>query len=539
MKIAVVGASGNVGTAILRALHKDPAVTDIVGISRRMPSSAVEPYAGVEWHSIDVTAKDAPQQLADAFSGADAVIHLAWLIYPNHDRELIRRINVDGTRAALKAADRAGIKRVVVASSIGAYSVDEARQEVDGPDDTPPLRKEDFPARGIEGSHYSEDKGKVEEILEEFTAEHPDISMAWLRPGLIFQDDAASEVQRFFLGESMPVELLDKGSLPVLPLPKKMVTQGVHADDVAQAYLLAAKKPEATGAFNICADDVLHPQDFADVLSNGRFVELPAKIARAGMASAHKVGVLPADPGWLDMGLSVPLMDNSRAKELLGWQPTMRAKDALASFTRAMIDGDGHPSPSLWAENDSQRWVDAVQLPLDEAAHHIANGSGTTANFDRELVTTYLANHLAALRGIVERADMMTINYQDTPVFGRIGDVAQAERTDRALLNRLIEEMGLDKKPSQSAAAWAGEKLGRFKPNGRVVQGSSLALLVESEALYAAAAAKHALWQTLTIHADTLGLNGDACSVLADATQRELGTIEAIHTYAARTGFAD
>lgn len=542
MKIAVVGASGNVGTAVLRALHRDAEVTELVGISRRVPPQ-VEPYTDVEWHSIDVTAENAPERLADAFAGADAVIHLAWLIYPNHDRELIRRINVAGTEAVLDAVERADVRRVVVASSVGAYSVDAARQEVSGPEDTPPLRAEDFPARGVEGSHYSEDKGKVEELLEQFTAAHPDISVARLRPGLIFQDDAASEVQRFFLGASLPVELLDKGSLPVLPLPKKMVTQGVHADDVAQAYLLAAKNPAATGPFNICADDILHPQDFADILSNGRFIEVPPQVARAGMASAHKSGVLPADPGWLDMGLGVPLMDNARAKSELGWQPATSAKDALASFTRAMIEGAGHPSPSLWALDDSERFVPALGLPMDDAVAALTSGPRTEAgsddNIERELVSTYLANHLAAQRGTVERADQMTLNYQDTPVFKEIGEVAQAERTDRAFLERVIKQLGLETKPTQSAAAWAGEKLGRFKPNGRAVSSSPLALLVESEALYAAAAAKHSLWRTLFLQADNLVLNADACHALAKSAQKQLEATEAIHAYAAQTAFAD
>ena len=83
MKIAITGASGNVGTALLRALHKDNEVTDIIGISRRMPSSKQEPYAGVEWHSIDIGAaapeNEAVSQLTGAFTGADTVIHLAWI----------------------------------------------------------------------------------------------------------------------------------------------------------------------------------------------------------------------------------------------------------------------------------------------------------------------------------------------------------------------------------------------------------------------------------------------------------------------------
>ena len=115
----------------------------------------------------------------------------------------------------------------------------------------------------------------------------------------------------------------------------------------------------------------------------------------------------------------------------------------------------------------------------------------------------------------------------------------RAERTDRAFLERVIKQLGLETKPTQSAAAWAGEKLGRFKPNGRVVSSSPLALLVESEALYAAATAKHSLWRTLFLQADNLGLNAEACHALAEGAQKQLEATEAIHAYAAQTAFAD
>ena len=112
MRIAVVGATGNTGTAVLRALHRHPEITEVVGIARRLPDTEIEPYDQCEWRSIDIAAAsteaDAVQSLTDAFRGCDAVIHLAWLIQPNDRRELLERVNVEGTRNLLAAADRAG-----------------------------------------------------------------------------------------------------------------------------------------------------------------------------------------------------------------------------------------------------------------------------------------------------------------------------------------------------------------------------------------------------------------------------------------------
>lgn len=537
MKIAITGASGNVGTALLRALHNDNSVTDIVGISRRTPPEDEEPYAGVEWHSIDVGAaadeKQTVSALANAFAGADSIVHLAWIIYPNHDRELLRRVNVEGTRRVLEASARAGVKHVVVASSIGAYSPDKARKNVSDSKDTPPLRREDFPARGIAGSHYSEDKGAVEELLDTFQAAHPDITIARLRPGLIFQADAASEIQRFFLGSAAPVQLAGRGTIPVLPLPRGLRAQAVHADDIAQAYRLAATTG-ASGAFNICADDVLYPQDFADLLGAGTFFEVPPVAARAAVFAAHRSGALPMDPGWIDMAMGVPLMDTTRAKTELGWTPTRTAKDTVRELLDAMTAGTGHNSPSLWAEDDDTKTLPHLGITVAEAVRATRVGS-VSPQIDAKLLERYVGNHLTGARGAVERLDMMTLNYQDTPVFPQIARIAIEIRADRDFLERLTRELGLSPKPVQGAAAWAGEMVGRLKPNGRVAKRSPLALLLESEMMRSAVMGKIGGWETLRDNSADLGLEPGIFDDLIDAAHGQLQLISDIHHHASLT----
>ena len=121
MRIAVVGATGKAGTAVLRQLARQDSVESILGIARRLPNQALEPYSHAEWRSIDVQFEDSRAELTTALTDYDAVIHLAWLIQPNTERELLRRVNVDGTRHVLEAAAAAGVKHIVVASSVGAY----------------------------------------------------------------------------------------------------------------------------------------------------------------------------------------------------------------------------------------------------------------------------------------------------------------------------------------------------------------------------------------------------------------------------------
>lgn len=99
MRIAVVGATGNTGTAVLTELTDRPEVDSILGIARRVPDQAAQPYGHADWVTTDVQFDASQQTLAEAFADVDAVIHLAWLIQPNTQRELLRRVNVEIGRA--------------------------------------------------------------------------------------------------------------------------------------------------------------------------------------------------------------------------------------------------------------------------------------------------------------------------------------------------------------------------------------------------------------------------------------------------------
>ena len=126
MHIAITGASGNAGTALLRNLQgqlsRKPGSLQLTGISRRRPDTSQAPYAGVRWHTLDVGLESDRPRLEAALAGVDSVVHLAWQIQPNRDLEQLHRTNVIGTRNVLEAAGKAGAKHIVCASSVGAYS---------------------------------------------------------------------------------------------------------------------------------------------------------------------------------------------------------------------------------------------------------------------------------------------------------------------------------------------------------------------------------------------------------------------------------
>src|ERR1700760_3160673 len=124
MRVVVTGATGNVGTSVLHALAADAAVDEIVAVARRHPR---RPLEGATFVQADVTSTP----LAPIFTGADAVVHLAWLIQPGRDETVTRRVNVEGTRRVCEAVVAAGVPVLVYASSVGAYSRGPKNRRVD------------------------------------------------------------------------------------------------------------------------------------------------------------------------------------------------------------------------------------------------------------------------------------------------------------------------------------------------------------------------------------------------------------------------
>jgi nucleoside-diphosphate-sugar epimerase len=127
------------------------------------------------------------------------------------------------------------------------------------------------------------------------------------------------------------------------------VVQGVHSDDVAEAYRLAALAPDAQGAYNIAAEPVLDGATLAR-LFRARPVRVPARALRVLADLSWHARLQPTPPGWLDMGLGVPLMDTSRAREQLGWAPRHTATAALEELLAGMREPAGLPTPPLDAQ---------------------------------------------------------------------------------------------------------------------------------------------------------------------------------------------
>lgn len=341
MRVVITGASGNVGTALLRRLTDEAPEWDIVGIVRRPPDPEGV-YRHVQWHSLDLVEPDAAQRLTRIVKGADAVVHLAWGFQPTRNTEYLTRLGVGGTSAVLQAAHDVSVGHLIHMSSVGTYAAGRYGRRVD----------ESWITSGIPSSPYSRDKSAAEELINDYERDHGDdgaegIRIARMRPGFIVQRAAASGLMRYALPGWMP--MLAVPLLPVLPLDRRLCVPLIHADDVATAILRALER-RATGAFNLAAEPPITRAEVAQVLGSFQ-VHVPSRILSTLTDMSWRAGLQPMDRGWLDLAYSVPLLDCSRARSELGWEPQWSSVDALADIVTGVALQAHSDSPPLRARS--------------------------------------------------------------------------------------------------------------------------------------------------------------------------------------------
>ena len=330
MRVVVTGASGNVGTSVIEALAQEPQVTEVIGIARRLPGMQAPKTT---WVSVDVAVDD----LVTHFRGADAVVHLAWLFQPTHKPMLTWEANALGSIRVFQAVAEVGVPALVHASSVGAYSP--------APPDA--VVGESWPTHALPTAAYGREKSYVERVLDAFEPEHPEVRVVRMRPAFIFKREYATEQRRLFMGPFVPGFLLQPRFVPVVPDLPGLRFQALHSADAAEAYRLAVTRP-VSGPFNIAAEPVVDPAVLAE-LFGARAVKLPLRAVRAGLALAWHLHLVPAEPALLDLALSLPVMDTTRARTELGWIPRHSGVEAMQEMLEGLREGAGLHTPPLRA----------------------------------------------------------------------------------------------------------------------------------------------------------------------------------------------
>ena len=289
----VTGGSGYFGSLLVNRLGAENCrVFDINDADDRDPRT--------EFHRGDI--RD-PAAIAEAARGVEVMFHNVAQVPLAKDRELFRTVNVDGTRNMLEAASRAGVAKVVYTSSSAVF----------GAPKTNPVTESTVPHPG---EAYGTAKYEGERLCEQYAVNGVDVSI--IRPRTIMGHGRLGIFQILFewIREGKNVPVLGGGG---------NVYQFVHAEDLADACILAAARP-GPRVYNCGTDRFGSMREVLEALcrhagTGSQVRSVPMLPAVWAMKATSALGVSPLGAYHALMYGRSMYFDITRATSELGWKP--------------------------------------------------------------------------------------------------------------------------------------------------------------------------------------------------------------------------
>lgn len=330
--VLVTGGSGYFGSLLVARLLEQG--NDVRVFDRNPPDELRVTY--VPGDIRDATA------VHTACDGVDTVYHCVAQVPLAKDRDLFWSVNRDGTQNLLRAAFETGVRKVLYISSSAVFGVP---RQLPITEETPTKPVEAYGAAKLAG-----------EILCREAAD-AGLDVTIVRPRTIMGHGRLGIMQLLFewIREGRNVFVLGRGDNRY---------QFVHAEDLADACLLAAARP-GPAVYNVGADSVGTMRETLESLithagTGSRVRSLPRRLATLAMRLTGTLGLAPLAPyHWLVYGKDV-YFDVTRAKRELGWKPRWSYADMFAQSYQWYL---GHRGTLLHARQRS-----AHRSPVKEGA---------------------------------------------------------------------------------------------------------------------------------------------------------------------------
>ncbi len=332
-KVVVTGATGFIGSHIIIQLLNQG--HEVVGTIRNLERgdalrSILSEYTNhldkLSFARIDLMSDEGWDE---AFTGADYVMHVASPVpveTPKDENDIIEPAR-QGALRAMKAAARAGVKRVVLTSSVAAIMYGHAQEKVifTENDWTNPADKKD-------NSAYTKSKTLAERAAWDFVKQdQTGLELVTINPGMVLGPVLESD----YGASATVVKKLFEGAFPGTPKIGWPITD---VRDVAEMHVLAMTTPAAAGERFIAANGFLWMNDIAHVLKK----EMPEKSKKVPTKNL---------PTWLmrilanfDKEVKSVAFELARyrdtpsdkAQKILGWKPRSN-EEAIVSCAQSLI----------------------------------------------------------------------------------------------------------------------------------------------------------------------------------------------------------
>ena len=301
MKILITGATGYIGSEVLRGLARDSQF-EALGVVRNR-EQALE----IESNSVIIPSIDGSTDWSALLGGVECIIHLAGVAHkPNLTVDDFRGVNTFGTLNLAKQAKLSGVKRFVFISSIGVNGSHTLQS---------PFDEESTP---LPHSNYAISKLEAENGLWELAGSEMDVVV--IRPPLVYGANAPGNFSKL-------LKLVSHG----LPWPIREIQSKrsmIAIENLISFIKTCIHHPLAANELYVVSDeDALSLQEIIEFIAKGMNINLRTWSVPIGFLEIMSI-MLGKKEEFTQLSKSLVIHPH-KAQNQLGWNPSIRAEDAL------------------------------------------------------------------------------------------------------------------------------------------------------------------------------------------------------------------
>lgn len=307
MKILITGAAGDIGSRLVKVFNERDEID--------LFTTALEPLLSESngTHAIFDVRDDHFLTWVEEIK-PDVIIHLASIIQlpDSMTTEDAHDIDVKATERLLEVSVNIGVKKFIVTSSGAAYGYWKDNAE---------WLTEDMPVRGNDDYFYSSHKRQVEEIMDKYRKQNPELKQVVLRPGTVLGPNFQNPITNMF-NKNIINGIAGCDSPFVI----------IWVDDLVE-YLIESALTNVEGVYNVAGDGTLSLKDIAKRL-NKPYLPIPPTFLRLALSILKPLGLSQYGPEQVKFIEFRPVLSNEKIKANFNHQPSKSTQQAFEAFLK-------------------------------------------------------------------------------------------------------------------------------------------------------------------------------------------------------------